>query len=98
MPPTQRRAEKDDETEDAPETTKATKDGPKIVDGPTGTIVDPNDPSVGTVKVKVNSNVTLGTTTYVVDADKEVEVPNTAEVRAAIAAGHLTLAEGKKGK
>lgn len=95
MPPTQRRNAQDDE-DDTPAAKTAKTDGPKIVSGSTGTIVDPNDPSTGTVKVTVNSNVTLGNTTYNVDPDKEVEVPDTAEVRAAIAVGHLTVAGSKK--
>lgn len=80
----------------AEDTTTTEGDGPNIVAGPTGTIADPNDPSTGTLKVTVNSNVTLGNKFYPVDADKVVEVPDTAETRATIAAGHLTLADAKK--
>lgn len=75
----------------AEDSTQAT-DGPKIVPGPTGTVVDPNDPSIGTLRVKVNSNVTLGNELRTVGPDT-VEVPDTAETRAAIGAGHLTLVD-----
>lgn len=77
----------------AAESTATTEgDGVNIVTGPTGTIADPNDERLGTVRVKVNSNLTLGNKFYPVGPD-EVEVPNTAETQAAINAGHLTLAD-----
>jgi hypothetical protein len=81
----------------AEDSTQTQTDGPKIVPGPTGTVVDPNDPSIGTLRVKVNSNVTLGNELRTVGPDT-VEVPDTAETRAAIGAGHLSLVEddGKK--
>lgn len=78
----------------AAENTATTEgDGVNIVPGPTGTVADPNDERLGTVAVKVNSNVTIGNEFHAVDPDKTVEVPNTAETQAAIAAGHLTLAD-----
>jgi hypothetical protein len=77
----------------AEDTSQTQTDGPKIVPGPTGTIVDPNDPSIGTLRVKVNSNVTLGNKQYGVDPNKVVEVPDTAEARATLAAGHISLAD-----
>ena len=75
----------------AEDTSQTQTDGPKSVAGPTGTVIDPNDERIGTVRVRVNSNVTLGNTTYTVDPNEIVEVPNTSETQATIAAGHLTL-------
>lgn len=78
----------------AAESTATTEgDGVNIVTGPTGTIADPNDERLGKVEVKVNSNVTIGNEFYAVDPEKTVSVPNNAETQAAIAAGHLTLAD-----
>lgn len=78
----------------AAESTATTEgDGVNIVPGATGTVADPNDERLGTVEVKVNSNVTIGNEFYAVDPNKTVEVPNNAETQAAINAGHLTLAD-----
>jgi hypothetical protein len=111
MPPQRRSATRAEDTDEqdtevrgslpgeasaAEDTAQTQTDGPKIVPGPTGTVVDPNDPSIGTLRVKVNSNVTLGNQTYTVDPDKVVEVPDTAETRATIAAGHISLVDGKE--
>lgn len=68
---------------------QSTQPGPAVIDGPFGTTVDSADPNLGTLRVEVRSNVTLGNRLYAVG--EKAEVPDDATTRGAIAVGHLRL-------
>lgn len=66
--------------------------GPGVIDGPFGTTVDSADERLGSLRVKVNSNVMLGNEVRTVG--ETVTVPDDAETRGAIAVGHVSLLDG----
>lgn len=97
MPPRQSHstAEDDAAREDAELTRRADEaagepeDGPSVIDGPFGTTLDSTDQRLGTLRVEVKSNVTLGNELYRVG--QKVRVVDDAETRGAIAVGHARL-------
>ncbi len=65
--------------------------GPTVIDGPFGTTVDSTDQRLGTLRVEIKSNVTLGNELFRVG--QKVLVVDDAETRGAIGVGHVRLLE-----
>ncbi len=95
MTPLSTRSDDDEATDEATEAdttaTKAPESGPEVIDGPLGRTVNSTDQRLGTLRVEVKSNVTLGNELFVVG--QKVKVVDDAETRGAIAVGHVRLLE-----
>lgn len=63
--------------------------GPSVIDGPLGTTVDSTDQRLGTLRVEIRSNVTLGNELYRVG--QKVRVVDDGETRGALHVGHVRL-------
>ncbi len=72
-------------------TAKTPEPGPEVIEGPFGTTVRSTDQRLGTLRVEIKSNVTLGNELFVVG--QKVKVVDDAETRGAIAVGHVRLLE-----
>lgn len=68
---------------------EAPEPGPSVIDGPLGTTVDSTDQRLGTLRVEINSNVTLGNELYKVG--QKVRVVDDGETRGALGVGHVRL-------
>ncbi len=91
QPDADERAEQEAAQEAASDGYPAPEPGPTVIDGPFGTTVDSTDQRLGTLRVEVKSNVTLGNELFHVG--QKVLVVDDAETRGAIHVGHVRLLE-----